>query len=326
MKLLVLTNNPERASFRQRVGVYVDYFERNGISCEIATLARGRRRRRILRGAAAFDGVFLHKKGLNPFDARRLRRHARKIIYNFDDAVYCSPARPEQYSRAHAVPFCRSVSIADMIICGSEYLAQRARPYNANVKVLPLGLDTAAYDCAAPREEGGPVRLVWIGSRSTLGYLEEIRDVIEEIAARTDNVRMRIICDEFTRFDGMAVEERPWTRETRGADLASCDIGLAPLPDQPFTRGKCSFKVLEYSASGLAVVASPVGTNADHVREGVTGYLAADRSAWVDRCMQLITDPALRRDMGREGRALAAEHDIERVGARFAALLRECLA
>jgi len=254
-----------------------------------------------------------------------LRRHAKKIIYNYDDAVMYKPSKPETFSRSHFVPFRRSCRIADMIICGSEYLAGMARPYNHNVRVLPIGLKVSDYDCSPAGKNDGKVRLAWIGSPSTLCYLEGIAGVLEEIGSKTDNVLLRVICEEFPSFENLEVERCTWSAETRGTDLAACDIGLAPLPDESFTRGKCSFKVLEYSASGLAVVASPVGTNIDHVRDGVTGYLVNDASGWVERCMQLVASPDLRENMGREGRKLASQYDVEVIGKRFTGLVDECL-
>ncbi|UCF14587.1 MAG: glycosyltransferase [Phycisphaerales bacterium] len=113
--------------------------------------------------------------------------------------------------------------------------------------------------------------------------------------------------------------------ETLGTDLASSNIGLAPLPDNPFTRGKCSFKVLEYSAAGLPVVASPVGTNAEHVRDGVTGFLAKSGDEWVERITQLIESPQLRVDMGKQGREFAGQFDVSVIVKRLAELITDCL-
>ncbi|MEA3226237.1 MAG: glycosyltransferase family 4 protein [Planctomycetota bacterium] len=326
MKLLILTNNPNRASFKQRIGVYFDTLQAGGIDCEIAKIPAGSlARRKLFKRAAHFDGVFLHKKGLNPLDAFWLRRYSRKIIYNFDDAVMYSDKNPERYSRSHFVPFRRSVRLADMVICGSSYLAEHARPFNSNVKILPLGLKVNDYDCDSHADEDDKVRLVWVGSESTLSYLEEIKPAIEQIATRFDNVVLRIICDDFPEFENISVEKRLWSKDTLATDLATSDIGLAPLPDNPFTRGKCSFKVLEYSAAGLAVVASPVGTNASHVRENTTGFLAANVSEWVAKITKLIENPQLRRKMGQAGIKQAANFDIGIIGKELCALITECI-
>ncbi len=326
MKLLIVTNNPDRASFKQRIGVYLDVLQAGGMQCEVAKMPAGSlARRRLFKRAADFAGVFLHKKGLNPFDAFWLGRSGTKIIFNFDDAVMYSDRNPNRHSRSHFVPFRRSVRLADLVICGSSYLAEHARPFNSRVEILPLGLKVGDYAADSHAGADGKVRLVWVGSQSTLSYLEQIKPAIEQIGGRFDNVTLRVICDDFPALDGIAVEERQWRTNTLGNDLATCNIGLAPLPDNAFTRGKCSFKVLEYSASGLAVVASPVGTNGEHVRDGVTGFLAKSDDDWVARIAQLIENPQLREDMGKQGREFARDFDVSVIGERLIRLIGNCL-
>ncbi len=326
MKLLVLTNNPDRASFRQRIGVYLDVLQANDVHCEVVTLPCGTlARRKVFKSSTGYEGVLLHKKKLNVLDAFWLRKHSRRIIYSFDDAVMYSDKNPERYSRSHFVPFRRSVRLADLVITGSSYLAEHARKFNSNVEVLPIGLKVSDYAVPYPVKGDDRIRLVWIGSRATLSYLEQIRPAIEQIGSRFDKIVLRIIGDDFLELDHVPVEKRLWSVDSRGLDLATSDIGLAPLPDNPFTRGKCSFKVLEYSAAGLPVIASPVGTNSEYVREGTTGFLAADTRQWVDRMIQLIEHPQLRQQMGQEGRAWAKNFDISVIGTRLCKLIAGCL-
>lgn len=326
MKLLVLTNNPKRASFKQRIGIYLDTLRTSGLDCEIAKLPfTFLARRKLFRRAGDFDGVFLHKKGLNFLDALWLRKYAKKIIYNFDDAIMYSAKIPERDSRLRFVRFRRSVKLADMVIAGSSYLAEHAKKFNSNVKILPIGLKVSDYAVNCPDKDDSIVRLVWIGSQSTLHYLEEIKPALEEIGSRFDNVILRIICDDFFDLRNIQVEKYIWSERTRGIDLAASDIGLAPLPDNRFSRGKCSFKVLEYAAAGLPVVASPVGTNADYVRDGITGFFATNTQQWLDKISRLVEDPQLRKKMGLEGRAHAAKFDVSVIGEQLTELITECL-
>lgn len=326
MRLLIITNNPERASFRQRVGAYLDILAGRGIETEVAVLPKGfLARGELFRRAERFDGVFLHKKKLNRWDALRLRRHSKRIIYSFDDAIMYSDRRPESYSRAHFVPFRRTVRLADMVIAGSAYLADRARPYNANVHALPLGLNVRDYGLDPLPAPDGKIRLVWIGSEATLAYLEAIKPALEQIIARYENALLRVVSDAFPAWRGFPMEPVVWSSQSRRTALATSDIGLAPLPDNPFTRGKCSFKVLEYSASGLPVVASPVGTNAEYVRNGITGFLVGSTNDWVDKIGQLIDNPSLRQSMGRAGIERAREFDVGVVGEELCRLISTCL-
>lgn len=326
MRLLVLTSNPDRASFRQRVGAYRTILAERGVQTEVAVLPEGAwARHRLFRQTRDFDGVFLHKKKLGVLDALCLRRHARKVIYNYDDAIMYDEKSPAKPGWRRGLAFARTVKLADMVLVGSSYLADFARPHNVNVQVLSIGLQTQEYRSGESTDRDGKVRLVWIGSTSTLRYLRQMEDVLNEIGRRHKQAVLRIICDEFFELANLAVEKRRWSPQTRAADLATSDIGLAPLPDDPFTRGKCSFKVLEYSASGLPVVASPIGTNAQYVREGVTGFLAGQAGQWVERIDRLIQDPSLRKTMGRAGVERAREFDVQVIGRRLADLIRNCL-
>ena len=326
MNLLIVTNNPHRASFRQRIGVYLDILRVNGIDCEVTKLPSGSLARlRLFKKAPEFDGVFLHKKKVNFFDAIWLRKYSKKIIYNFDDAVMYNDKTPEHDSRAHFRPWKRSVELADMVIVGSSYLAEHAQRFNSNVKILPIGLKVSDYEVNCHTKSDDRIRLVWIGSSSTLKYLAEINHVLEEIGTRFDNVILRIICDNFFDLQNMKVEKRSWSKQTRAIDLATSDIGLVPLPDNRFTKGKCTFKILEYAAAGLPVVASPVGVNSEYVCDGVTGFHAVNTSQWVDRISSLIKNHQLRKTMGEEGLAKAKNFDVSIIGKQLTGLISKCL-
>jgi len=303
MRLLILSNNPERASFRQRIGVHLDRLRESDIDCTVGRFPSGSfARRGLLKEAAHYDGVFLHKKTLNILDSVWLRRYARNIIYDFDDAVMYNGRNPERVSIRRRRCFKRTVKLADLIIAGNPYLAEQAKQYNRNVEVVPTGLDINAYMGEACRQNGGKIRLVWIGSKSTLRYLVSIRGELEGIGSRFHGVVLRIVSDEFFDLRNLEVEKCQWSLAREASDLLTSDVGLAPLPDNRFTRGKCGFKVLQYAAAGLPVVASPVGVNSAYIRDGITGFFARDSDEWTARITQLLENPQLRKEMGREAR------------------------
>lgn len=326
MNLLVLTNNPERASFRQRIGVHLDVLRDNGIECEVVRFPSGSlARRKLFKRSVKSDGVFLHKKRLNFLDAFWLRRCAGKVIYDFDDAIMYSDKHPDRPSHKRQKSFQRTVKLADMVIADNSYLVEHARKFNPNVEVLPTGLDTHAYKLKAEQKDDGKLRLVWIGSESTLPYLAQIKPALEEIGSCFDNVILRIICDDFFDLQNMEVEKRRWSLETQAVDLAESHIGLAPLPDDRFARGKSGgFKILQYAAAGLPVVASR-GVNAECVREGVNGFLAGDCSEWVDKISRLLTDSQLRNQMGQAGRVEVQQFDLKVLGKQLVNLIKGCL-
>lgn len=327
MNLLVITNNPERASYRQRIGTYLDHWREVGIHSEVEVLPkRTWQRYRLFKKARDFDGVLLHKKRLNWLDTCWLRRSARKIVYDFDDAVMFNENAPQRDSPSRQKLFARTVKPADLVMAGNRYLATQALKFNDKVEIVPTGLSLAEYPVSIKKIEDGNLRLVWMGSRSTLGFLENMRDVFEELGARYPHVILRIVADDFFDLKRMAMEKQAWSLGRQAADLAECDIGLAPLPDTRFTRGKCGFKILQYQAAGLPVIASPVGVNAELVKEGINGYLAADKAAWVERIGDLVTDTAKRQQMGISARQdYANGYTTEFLGHRIAELIRSTL-
>ncbi len=326
MRLLIITNNPSRASFRQRIGIHLNRLREEGIDCRVARLPSGMLARRALFASARdFDGVLLHRKMFTAWDGFWMRRYGRRVIFDFDDAVMYSDRKPEQVSRIRMQRFGRSVALSCTVIAGNRYLADHARRYNADVHVLPTALDVRAYDVKRPRPGDQAVRLVWIGSDSTLKYLHEIRPALEEIGKRFPHAILRIVCNRFLDLETMPVEKRLWSKETEAVDLMTSDIGLAPLPDDPFARGKCGFKILQYQAAALPVVASPVGVNEDFVQNGRTGFLARNRSEWIESLATLIDNRDMRLAFGRSGRTEVEKFDARIIGRDFCRLIVEFL-
>ncbi len=323
MKLLILSNNTSRASFRQRIAVYLDTLGASDIDCHVEQLPQWiMSRRRLFMRAKDFDAVFLHKKLLNPFDAYYLKKYAKKIIYDFDDAVMFDDKHPERPHHKRQTSFRRTAALADLVIAGNFYLAEHARRFNPNVEILPTGLDTKAYKTTTKKAGDGKIRLVWIGSRPTLPHLKHISPALEEISSRFDNVVLKIISDEFFDLKNISVEKLSWSLETEAAELVSSDIGLAPLVDNNFTRGKCGFKILQYQAAGLPIVASPVGINAELVRDDVNGYHAAAVTDWVEKLSALVKDTSIRTRMGQSAKQMVVSYDLSVLAPRLLALIK----
>src|SRR6185436_6764585 len=154
--------------------------------------------------------------------------------------------------------------------------------------------------------ETNPINLVWIGSQSTLPYVEQHIDAIRLAASRVP-LKLITIADRTLENPGFAVEHVPWTFDGEAAALVRGDIGIAPTPCDRWTLGKCGFKIIQYMAAGLPAIASPVGANAEIVRVGETGLLADSPEQWADAIVQLARDVGLRRRMG-----VAAREVVER--------------
>jgi hypothetical protein len=143
---------------------------------------------------------------------------------------------------------------------------------------------------------------VWVGSSSTLKGLERFAPTLSAIGRAVPGTRLKLVCDRFAHFPGLPVERCVWNEATEAQEIAAADIGIGWVPDDPWSRGKCGLKVLQYQAAGLPVVANPVGVQADFVRDGETGFRAATADEWVNAVRALAADAALRARLGAAGR------------------------
>jgi len=327
-RILVLTRDCAGAPFRQRIEPYLAPLAARGIEAEVVELAACPwARRGQMRRAAAFDGVLLHRKTLSWWDAQALAP-ARRLIYDFDDAVMYQARAPERPHRGRLRRFTRTVRLADLVVAGNELLAAHADTCGARESaVVPTGLDTRRFEPKQDYGRAGAARLVWIGSASTLKQLEPFRPALAAVGREAPGAVLRIIADAELHLEGLRTENVPWCLEDEGRRLAECDIAIAPLPDTPQARGKCGFKVVQYMAAGLPVITSPVGVNARYVRPEETGLHAQAPKEWAAAVKRLAADPALRERMGRAGRRRAeAEFDFAVLAPRFCDAVERTLA
>jgi glycosyltransferase involved in cell wall biosynthesis len=183
-------------------------------------------------------------------------------------------------------------------------------------------VNTAVYPRAKHTRHGKGVQLVWIGSSSTLKGLEAIMPLLETLGVGCPGVRLKLVCDRFLHLRSLPVDECPWSEAGEAQALAEADIGIAWVPDDLWSRGKCGLKVLQYMAAGLPVIANPVGVQAEMVRHGETGFLTETAQEWVEAVRRLAADPALRQRMGRAGRErIEAEFSVDAGAALWLDLL-----
>jgi glycosyltransferase involved in cell wall biosynthesis len=157
------------------------------------------------------------------------------------------------------------------------------------------------YQPRSPRDDGGPPIVGWSGSFSTVQHLEHARPALERLA-RDRRFRLRVVGGDGVTMAGIDVECRPWRADTEVGDIASFDVGLMPLPDDPWARGKCGLKALQYMALGIPAVVSPVGVNAEIVEHGRNGLVASSQEDWVTSVGRLLDDIELRRQLGAAAR------------------------
>lgn len=271
----------------------------------------------LLLKITSYDFVFIHREAtpagppIVEYVVAKLFR--KRIIYDFDDAIWLTDKKDE--SRLTTLLKCRwKVSLicrwSYRISCGNSYLAHYARHFNPNVYLNPTTIDTTNLhvpQSISRRLSNGKVTIGWTGSHSTLKYLSAVVPVLEAIEKKYPQVSFLIIADRHPHLPLKNFIFRPWSLETEISDLASMDIGIMPLPDDPWTRGKCGFKALQYMAMGIPAVISPVGFNREIVQHGVEGYWCSSDDDWT-RCLEeLIIDLEKRIGMGRRGRQTVEE-------------------
>jgi len=222
------------------------------------------------------------------------------LAVEMDDAIYLTPGLTK------TIPELLKLSVG--VIVGNQVLADYARAFTPNVHVIPTVVDTSRFAPAVRRSTvtSAPITLVWMGLDYNVSYVEWLVPVLRTLQAIRP-MRIKMICGTPPQFDGVTVEFCKWEFEREVEHLRDGHIGMMPLPDNEWTRGKCGLKLLQYMSLGMASIASPVGVNRDIVREGVNGFLAATKDEWYEKLLRLCDDPHLRERLGREARKTVVE-------------------
>jgi glycosyltransferase involved in cell wall biosynthesis len=327
MKTLFITQYDERgASSRCRVYQYLPRLAARGIEGEV--LPRFPAAGALWRLAGTADAVFLQKRVPSLTRLLLLRRRAPRLLFDFDDAIWLRGASAGKVRSAplrKRLRLAATLRLADRVIAGNEYLAAYARRWTPRVSVLPTPVDLEHYGRGqGPTSEltPEPVRLGWVGHPSTLGYLRRLEPALAGLARRYPELRLRVVCSEPYTSQVLPVENIPWSLAEEVANLRSLDIGLMPLDDDSWARGKCGYKALQYMAVGVPVVCSPVGMNIDIVQEGENGLLASGPDAWERQISRLVGSPELRQRLGAAGRRSVEEsYSLATMAERLAELL-----
>lgn len=239
----------------------------------------------------------------------------KKVIFDFDDAIWLTDNSQENYLekilrwRSKVGSICKW---SHKVSVGNEYLAAFARQYNAHVVINPTTIDTKNLHnpklFSNLNIRKNEITIGWTGSRTTLKYLKKIESVLIQIQHKFPTVKFLIIADRPPSLDIKNLEFTRWTKETEIEDLLKIDIGVMPLPDDKWARGKCGFKILQYMALEIPSIASPVGVNNEIIEHGANGFLCSSNEEWLDKLEELITNEELRKQMGQNGRKKVVNH------------------
>jgi glycosyltransferase involved in cell wall biosynthesis len=333
MRVLVLSRYDRLgASSRVRFLQYLPYLEARGIKCTVSPLfgddyVRGLYAGRIPLMAVArgywsrvwtlvhrggYDLVWLEKEALPWLPdcvEELLLGRGTPLVIDYDDAWF------HRYDR-HPMGVVRAwlghkidtlMARADVVVAGNGYLAERARAAGARrVEILPTVVDTTHYRVGEQRKADS-LTIGWIGSPGTMDYLRLIGPVLREIVDR-GGMQVLAVGACGAAAAELAIQTVKWSEDTEVQCIQQFDIGIMPVPDEPFERGKCGYKVIQYMACGKPVVASPVGANREIVRHGVDGFLVNSETEWMDSIVTLSRNATLREHMGQAGRARVVSH------------------
>jgi len=303
--ILFISKGEHAASTRYRAMIYFDALRENGWRPIHLTLHGTLSRFKLLHKANQADVIVILRKTFSIPYLYLLRLCSKHIVFDMDDAIFCSSNG--SISRTRIRRFARVVRRCQQIWAGNEYLAEAALRYNPSTTILPTSLDPKKYAIKATKPNDN-LDLVWIGSSSTRRYLESALPLLERLANRFSFLRLKIVADFDLPSQQLRTLAIPWSEKGESEALASAHIGIAPMPKNAWTLGKCGLKVLQYMAASLPVVSSPVGVNRDIVKHEVTGFLAESPDDWQESIERLIRNPDLRLAMGKAGQKRITKH------------------
>jgi glycosyltransferase involved in cell wall biosynthesis len=281
-----------------------------------------------LRDASQFDAIFIYREmfPIGPALVERLLSMRRRppVIFDFDDAIFLpSVSDANRFISALKAPgkVATIIRHSDQVIAGNEYLAAYARRFNAAVTIIPTCVDTTRFvplPDGALSNNGGSARqpvVGWIGSPTTAPYVRRLTPVLQRVRQRHPFVLRVSGAGESLEVAGITTEQPRWSLGDEVRLFNTCDVGVYPLADDEWSRGKCGFKAIEFMACGVPVVAAAVGVNREIVEDGVNGFLASTEDEWVEKLGRLLADPQLRRRFGEAGRRTIEERYSLRVHA-----------
>ena len=275
--------------------------------------------------ASSYDIIFIYRESYPigpPVFEYILHFIGKSIICDFDDAIFLPNTSKVNWflSLLRRRPnIDKIIRLSDCIIAGNDYLKEYALKFNKNVFMLPTVVDTNNYVPAIENKHNANEKVVigWIGSPTTQSYIKTFIPIFRKLREKYKNILLKIVGGDFTYTEYLAdnIIIQKWFLQKELKELQSFDIGIMPMPDSNWTKGKCGFKAILYMSVGIPVVCSKVGVNSEIVQDGVNGFLASNKEEWIKKLSILIENPGLRANFALRGRKTADEKYSVKVNA-----------
>jgi len=328
-KALFLVKSAKTPSSRIRICELAPYLADHDIEYEIEYIPKNLfSRLKLLKKAADFDLVMFQKRLLPNLEFRELRRNAKILGFDFDDAVFHKNASPSANYKDYISPtrerrFTRIIKNIDFAIAANSYLASKTAEFapDTKIEILPSSVDTDTLEHKEDYTLSEPPSAGWVGTQVTHRFLEYLAPAFRELRRKTD-FELRVISDKDLLLEGLNVKNIRWSRETENCEIRRFDIGIMPLSDDPYARGKASYKLLQYMAAGVPSIASAVGMNREVAGSNEFALLAESADEFPAAMEKLFADIALRKKLGKNGRKkIEREFSRDIVGHRFAEII-----
>jgi glycosyltransferase involved in cell wall biosynthesis len=334
--LFIATHRLDRSpSQRFRYEQYLHFLQKNGYECVLSPLIREEedrffytkghyvrkawvilkssfiRLKDVLR-VHEFDLVFIQREafltGSTLFE-RLFRWRGAKIVFDFDDAIWkldVSDGNKHFKWLKRPAKTADIIALSDLVFAGNAYLRDYALPYNQNVLIIPTTIDAEEYQPKpALRSQ---ITIGWSGSITTIKHFELALPFLKTIRKKYPQIQIKVIGDAAYTNTELGIQGLAWSKHNEIEELCSFDIGIMPLPDDEWAKGKCGLKGLQYMALGIPTIMSPVGVNTDIIQSGVNGFLATSDEEWVSVLSRLIEQEELRQNIGKQARKTVLEH------------------
>lgn len=332
-KILIITNHrKDRApGQRFRFEQYLDYLEANGFDIEFSYFLNEKDdkifysngnyfgkfliifkniflRIKNVSNVNKYDIIFIYREATvlgTIFFEKLLSKNKAKIIFDFDDSIWLENISEGNKNLAwlkRADKTAALIALSDLVFAGNAYLANYTRQFNENVVIVPTTIDTDEYR-RANKSISSPICIGWSGSITTIQHFQFALPYLKILKEKYGSkICFKVIGDSSFENTELGIQGISWQKDSEILDLSTIDIGIMPLPDDEWAKGKCGLKGLQYMSLGIPTVMSPVGVNTDIIQDGVNGFLCTTTKEWVEKLSLLIESATLREELGKAGR------------------------